>query len=51
MVASVVKLFVRLPTDLHAALVDSAKNEHRSLNGQIIHLLTEALRPRKAAEN
>ena len=37
-----VKLQLRLPTELHAALVEIAKAEHRSLNGQIVYLLAQA---------
>lgn len=42
-----VKLQLRLPPELHAALVEMAKEEERSLNAQIVYLLREdvALRP------
>ncbi len=40
-----VPLTVRLPEDLHAALVERAQLDARSLNGQIIFLLREALFP------
>lgn len=42
-----VKLQLRLPPELHAALVEMAKQEQRSLNAQIVYLLREdvALRP------
>jgi predicted HicB family RNase H-like nuclease len=36
-----VKLTVRLPKGLHAALVRMAEVERRSLNSQIIHLLSQ----------
>ena len=35
---------LRLPAWLHAALVSLADRETRSLNGQIVHLLREAVR-------
>jgi predicted HicB family RNase H-like nuclease len=34
---------LRLPDDLHALLVGAAKNDDRSLNSQIIHLLRRTL--------
>ena len=40
-----VPLTLRLPQDLHSALVERAKLDARSLNGQIIFLLREALFP------
>jgi len=40
-----VKLQLRLPPELHAALVEMAKREHRSLNGQIVYLLSKATEP------
>jgi hypothetical protein len=41
------KVTLRFPTELHAALVEWAKEEERSLNAQIVYLLREdvALRP------
>ncbi|WP_131745850.1 Arc family DNA-binding protein [Frankia sp. Cppng1_Ct_nod] len=39
-------LNVRLPDDLHARLVEAAKEDTRSLNSEIIHLLREALERR-----
>jgi hypothetical protein len=41
---AVVRLILRLPGDVHAALVAWAKDEERSLNAQIIYLLREAIR-------
>ncbi len=35
---------LRLPPDLHAALVELARREDRSLNQQLIHLLRQAVR-------
>lgn len=35
------QLNVRLPDDLHAALKELAQREHRSLHGQIVHVLRE----------
>ena len=37
------EVHVRLPTDLHAALVKLAREEARSLNGQIVYLLRKAI--------
>lgn len=37
-----VKLQLRLPPELHAALVEMAVKEQRSLNGQIVYLLKQA---------
>ena len=42
---SSVPLTVRLPEDLHAALVERAGLDARSLNGEMIFLLREALFP------
>ena len=36
-------LILRLPDDLHARLVPLAKQKRRSLNGQIVYLLEQAL--------
>jgi hypothetical protein len=38
-----VRLLLRLPPDLRAALAILAKRETRSLNGQIIHMLRQGL--------
>lgn len=43
--AKSVPLTLRLPEDLHAALVDRAQRDARSLNRQIVFLLREALFP------
>jgi len=43
--ARVVPLTARLPEDLHAALVERAALDARSLNGELIFLLREALFP------
>jgi hypothetical protein len=40
---NIVKLVLRLPADLHAVLVEMAKQEQRSLNGQIVYLLQQAI--------
>ncbi|RZL96960.1 MAG: Arc family DNA-binding protein [Pedobacter sp.] len=37
-----VRLSLRLPADVHAALVKQAEKQSRSVNGQIVHLLREA---------
>lgn len=41
-----VPLMVRLPPDLHQELVDTATADTRSLNGEVIVLLKEALERR-----
>jgi predicted HicB family RNase H-like nuclease len=38
-----VKLVVRLPPDVHAALVKAAADNDRSLNGQVIAVVRAAL--------
>ena len=40
-----IPLTVRLPEDLHAALVQRAQLDARSLNGEIVFLLRESLFP------
>ncbi|MDQ6669421.1 MAG: toxin-antitoxin system HicB family antitoxin [Chloroflexota bacterium] len=40
-----IPLTLRLPQDLHAALVERAQLEGRSLNGQIVFLVRQALFP------
>lgn len=44
-----VRLLFRLPVDLHAELVEWAKEENRSLTAQMIYLLTQAVKKRKGA--
>lgn len=44
-----VRYLLRLPVDIHAALVEWAEEENRSLNGQIIYLLTQAVKKKKGA--
>lgn len=39
-----VRITLRLPADLYKALIDAAERETRSLNGQIVHCLRQALR-------
>ena len=39
------KITVRLPADLHSALVEQARLDERSLNSEIIYLLRQALWP------
>ncbi|WP_078499888.1 Arc family DNA-binding protein [Wenjunlia vitaminophila] len=39
------RISLRLPTDLHARLVEAARTDRRSLNSEIIHLLEAALGP------
>ncbi|MGW6292239.1 Arc family DNA-binding protein [Streptomyces sp. NPDC055058] len=37
------RISLRLPTELHARLVEEARADRRSLNSEIIHLLEVAL--------
>ncbi|MFB7576531.1 Arc family DNA-binding protein [Streptomyces sp. NPDC056165] len=37
------RISLRLPTDLHARLVEQACSDRRSLNSEIVHLLEVAL--------
>ena len=39
-----VRYALRLPPDLHAALVNMARREDRSLNQQLLHLLRDGVR-------
>ena len=39
-----VRYSLRLPPDLHGALVEMARREERSLNQQLIYLLRQAVR-------
>ena len=39
-----VRYSLRLPPDLHVAVVDMARREERSLNQQLIYLLRQAVR-------
>ena len=39
-----VRYALRLPSDLHAALVEMARREDRSLNQQLIHMLRQGVR-------
>ncbi len=41
--AETVKLQLRLPVDVHRAVADLAEREDRSINGQIVYLLRQAL--------
>ena len=38
-----VRLTIRLPADLHRRLTELARREHRSLNGEMIALLEQAI--------
>lgn len=42
------KIVLRLPPDLHLELTDWAKDDNRSLNRQIVHLLSQAAKERRA---
>ena len=39
MISDVRAIGLRVPDDLHAWLVKIAEKEHRSLNGQVLHIL------------
>ncbi|MGW1543859.1 Arc family DNA-binding protein [Streptomyces sp. NPDC002309] len=39
------RISLRLPTELHARLVEEARADRRSLNSEIVHLLEVALGP------
>jgi len=41
------KITIRLPGDVHAKIVDFAKNDMRSLNAEITVLLKEAIATRE----
>ncbi len=41
------KITIRIPADLHQELVEASEQDNRSLNGEIITLLKEALAARK----
>lgn len=43
-------LFVRVPPELHAALVRIAESERRNLNAQVEVMLTQLVDERKAAK-
>lgn len=45
-----IALTLRLPQELHAALVERARLDARSLNSQIIFMLREALFPPVSAD-
>ena len=45
-----IPLTVRLPQELHAALVERAQLDARSLNGELVFLLREALFPAVEAD-
>jgi len=38
---------LRLPDDLHAALVEAAETSHRSLNAEIVHRLSSGSAPER----
>lgn len=46
MAEKIVRFMLRLPPDLHSALLKWAENEQRSLHGQVIYLLRKALAER-----
>jgi hypothetical protein len=49
MAEQIVRLILRLPDDVHAALTEWAREEERSLNGHILYLLRRALADRRGA--
>ena len=49
MAEALVKFFVRVPPDLHAALVEWAREEDRSLNKLVVRLLRQAVNDRRGA--
>ena len=38
-----VRIGLRLPADLHVRIVELARQEQRSLNGQLVYLLRKSL--------
>lgn len=46
MAEAIIRLVLRLPSDLHAALAAWAKDEDRSLNAQIVRVLRQAVESR-----
>lgn len=46
-----VAINVRLPTDLHARLVQLAASEYRSLNRELLALIQEALNERERRQD
>lgn len=49
-IGDVVKLQVRLPRDLHEQLQGLSESEQRSLNGQIVYLLRQAVAQAQAEQ-
>lgn len=47
MAEAVARFILRLPSDLHSALTEWAKEEERSLNQHIVYLLRRALSERR----
>jgi predicted GIY-YIG superfamily endonuclease len=45
-----VRLDLRLPDELHAAVQQRAKTEHRSINQQIVYMLTDHVEREQAAQ-
>jgi predicted transcriptional regulator len=43
------RLDLRLPDELHARLVELAEREHRTLNAQLVHGLTDHVEREQAA--
>jgi predicted HicB family RNase H-like nuclease len=41
------RISLRLPTELHARLVEAARTDRRSVNSEIVHLLEVALGPER----
>lgn len=49
MAEAVARFILRLPTDMHVALTEWAREEERSLNQHIVYLLRRALADRRRA--
>ena len=48
LMTSEIKLTVRLPKEMHAALVEAARTHNRSLNGEILTAVGDHLKKRSA---
>lgn len=45
-----VKLTLRLPSTLHEVLWQMAEDNHRSINGQVLHLIAQAAKAQQASK-
>jgi predicted transcriptional regulator len=48
--SEIVRYTLRLPSELHAVLVELAKRERRSLHGEMLRLLEDAVRREQQAD-